>query len=200
MASESMEASTGVDQTEKVRERIVALAKEQAAAAINALREAGLHLATAESLTGGGVCARLVEIPGASDVVRGGVCTYTSALKHDILGVDASLLAVNGPVDPEVATQMAHGARKLFNADCAISTTGVAGPGPSDGHEAGSVYMALAMPERTTVHRFSFPGQRNEVREQAILHAIALLNSALSTCESGACASFNDRRENPGGC
>lgn len=200
MASESMKASPSIDHTDNAHARIVALAQEQAALAIEALKEAGLRLATAESLTGGGVCARLVEIPGASDVVNGGVCAYTCELKHEILGVDAELLAANGPVDSEVAAQMAHGARELFNADCAISTTGVAGPGPADGHEAGSVYMALAMPDGTTVHRFSFAGQRNEVRENAILHAIALLNSALSTCGSGACASFSDGSENPGVC
>ena len=172
--------------------------QELAARVIDALRVTGMCLATAESLTGGGVCARLVEIPGASDVVRGGVCTYTSELKRDILGVDTTLLVERGPVDGEVAAQMAQGARKLFNADYAISTTGVAGPGPADGHPAGTVYMALAMPEGTTVHYYSFVGSRNEVREYAIFHAIALLHSALQAEEAPPSASFIDSRAHPG--
>lgn len=193
MASESVQVlSNNGSETAEVP------SKKGATDVIAALRKSGLFLATAESLTGGGVCARLVEIPGASDVVRGGVCTYTSQLKHEILGVDRDLLNTSGPVDPGVAAQMAQGARQLFNADCAISTTGVAGPGPADGHSAGTVYMALAMPEGTTVHLFSFEGSRNEVREQAISQAIALLNSALSTCDSTACTSFTDGSGTPG--
>lgn len=171
--------------------------QSRAADALDALRQAGLSLATAESLTGGGVCARLVEIPGASDVVRGGVCTYTSALKHGILGVDAELLAERGPVDGEVAAQMAQGARKLFNADYAISTTGVAGPGPADGHPVGTVYMALAMPSGTIIHRFSFTGSRNEVREQAISQAITLLDEALRAQGASASPSFTDDSAHP---
>ena len=169
-----------------------------AAFVIDALREAGLHVATAESLTGGGVCARLVNIPGASDVVQGGVCTYTCDLKRDILGVDGEILSERGPVDGEVAAQMAQGVRQLFNADYAISTTGVAGPGPADGHPAGTVYMALAMPAGTSIHRYSFAGSRNEVREQAISQAIALLGRALTGKDLSALASFTGEGENPG--
>jgi nicotinamide-nucleotide amidase len=100
----------------------------------------------AESLTGGMLCSALIDVPGASAVVRGGVVSYATDLKHRLLGVDAGLLAANGPVDPDVATQMAHGVRERLGADWGVATTGVAGPDPQDGIAAGTVYIAVAGP------------------------------------------------------
>ena len=117
-----------------------------AAGLVFALGEHGQTVAVAESLTGGMLCSALVEVPGASAVVRGGVVAYATELKHRLLGVDAGLLAAHGPVDPEVAAQMAHGVRELLGADWGLATTGVAGPGPQDGIAAGTVYVAVAGP------------------------------------------------------
>jgi nicotinamide-nucleotide amidase len=117
-----------------------------AARLVFALSEHGQTVAVAESLTGGMLCSALVDVPGASAVVRGGVVSYATDLKHRLLGVDAGLLAANGPVDPDVAAQMAHGVRERLGADWGVATTGVAGPDPQDGIPAGTVYVAVAGP------------------------------------------------------
>jgi|tagenome__1003787_1003787.scaffolds.fasta_scaffold20558453_2 nicotinamide-nucleotide amidase len=113
---------------------------------IYALSERGQTVAVAESLTGGMVCAALVEVPGASVAVRGAVVAYATELKHRLLDVDGDLLARNGPVDPEVAAQMALGVRERLGADWGLATTGVAGPDPQGGVPPGRVYLAVAGP------------------------------------------------------
>ncbi|NED79136.1 nicotinamide-nucleotide amidohydrolase family protein, partial [Streptomyces sp. SID11233] len=104
---------------------------ENAAVDVIALaREAGWTLAVAESLTGGLVAAELTAAPGASAAFRGSVTAYETELKHRLLGVDPALLAREGAVHPEVAAQMASGARDVLGADWGAATTGVAGPEP----------------------------------------------------------------------
>ena len=97
---------------------------------IGQMTRRGLTVATAESLTGGGLVARMVDVPGASHVVRGGACTYAVDTKASVLGVSRARLDQTGPVDEQVARQMAEGARVLFGAAIGLSTTGVAGPAP----------------------------------------------------------------------
>ena len=113
---------------------------------VSALRERGQTVAVAESLTGGLICAALVDVPGASAALRGAVVAYATELKHRLLDVDAGLLARNGPVDPDVAAQMALGVRERLGADWGLATTGVAGPDPQDGVLPGRVYLAVAGP------------------------------------------------------
>lgn len=141
---------------------------------IDTLRLRHVSIATAESLTGGGVCSRLVNIAGASDVLRGGICTYALETKAHILGVPADLLHAYGPVHPDVAAHMARGAQRLFAADVALSTTGVAGPWPADGHPAGTVYIACAYGENVRVELLSCAGDRDDVRQQTITAALKL--------------------------
>jgi nicotinamide-nucleotide amidase len=117
-----------------------------AADLVFALSERGQTVAVAESLTGGMVCSSLIEVPGASAAVRGGVVAYATELKHRLLDVDGDLLARNGPVDPDVAAQMALGVRERLGADWGVATTGVAGPEPQDGVAPGRVYLAVAGP------------------------------------------------------
>ena len=117
-----------------------------AADLVFALSERGQTVAVAESLTGGMVCAALVEVPGASVVLRGAVVAYATELKHRLLDVDGDLLARNGPVDPDVAAQMALGVRERLGADWGLATTGVAGPDPQNGVAPGRVYLAVAGP------------------------------------------------------
>jgi nicotinamide-nucleotide amidase len=126
---------------------------------ISALSEQGQTVAVAESLTGGMLCSALVEVPGASDAVRGGVVAYATELKHQLLGVDAELLAANGAVDPDVAAQMALGVRERLGADWGVATTGVAGPDPQDGVQPGRVFIAVAGPLGT--HDFEGPSEAN---------------------------------------
>jgi nicotinamide-nucleotide amidase len=151
---------------------------ELAARVLAKCQARGFTLATAESLTGGLVCAALTDVPGSSVVVRGGVVSYATDIKAGVLGVDADLLATHGAVDPEVARLMAEGAVRVLEADLAIATTGVAGPDPQDGVEPGVVYIAVAG-ALTGHERHVFVGGRNEVREASVLAALGLLDSLL---------------------
>jgi nicotinamide-nucleotide amidase len=129
-----------------------------------ALRSRGWTVAVAESLTGGLLCAALVDVPGASASVRGGVVAYATDLKDALLGVDAALLAERGAVDPDVARQMAEGVRVRLGADVGLATTGVAGPDPQDGHPPGTVHVAVATDGGVTVRSMQLTGDRSTVR------------------------------------
>lgn len=143
------------------------------------LAELGWTLAVAESLTGGLLAAEIVAVAGASQVFRGGVVTYATDSKADILGVDPALLAERGAVDPQVATQMAIGARRLFGADVAMSTTGVAGPQGQDGKLPGQVYVAVSTPTLTQVRELCLHGDRTAVRRATVQAALTLGASVL---------------------
>lgn len=123
----------------------------------------GRTLAVAESLTGGLVTATLVEVPGASRVLRGGVVAYATELKHELLGVDADLLAAHGAVHPEVASQMAQGVRARLGADVGLATTGVAGPDPQDGKPVGTVFVAVSG-GASVVRSLTLSGDRAAIR------------------------------------
>jgi len=150
---------------------------DAAATLVAVLTARGLTLAVAESLTGGLVTAEIVRIPGASAVLAGGVVAYQTPLKHSLLGVDAALLAEHGPVHPEVARQMARGARTLLpvdgrDADIGVATTGVAGPGSQDGQPAGTVYLGLAHRSGTWAVRLDLSGDRAQIRAQTVQRAL----------------------------
>ena len=109
---------------------------------LSSAEERGLSVAVAESLTGGEVSSVLVSVPGASTVVVGGVVAYATRIKAEILGVDVRRLELTGPVDGEVAKQMANGVAALLGADLGLATTGVAGPGPADGRRGGQSHAS----------------------------------------------------------
>lgn len=147
-----------------------------AGAVVSRLRAAGSTVAVAESLTGGLLGASIVAVPGASRVFRGGAMTYAMDTKSAVLGVDVAWLAAHGSVDAQVALMMADGARCLFDADLALATTGVAGPGSAEGHAAGTVFVACtgyACPPQ--VRRVHLAGDRREVRATVTDLALALL-------------------------
>lgn len=105
--------------------------------------QAGITLATAESLTGGLITATVASVPGASLVLRGGLVVYGTDLKHTLAGVSTELLSRHGPVHPDVAGELARGAALRCGADLGIGVTGVAGPESSDGHPVGEVWIGL---------------------------------------------------------
>jgi nicotinamide-nucleotide amidase len=147
---------------------------------VAACRARGLTVATAESLTGGLVCAALTDVPGASEVVRGGVVTYVSAVKESLLGVPAGLLAEHGAVSEQTARLMAASVAALLSADCGVSTTGVAGPDDSEGHPPGTVHIAvhrrLRSGEERQVHRaLTLSGTRSGIRRATVAEALGLL-------------------------
>lgn len=136
--------------------------------AVAALRAVGATVATAESLTGGLVCAALVSVPGASDVVRGGVVAYAADVKTSALGVPAELVAVRGTVDADVAGAMAVGVRERLGATYGVATTGVAGPGPSEGKPAGTVHVAVAGPSGVQTRLLALSGDRAAIRSGTV--------------------------------
>jgi nicotinamide-nucleotide amidase len=136
-------------------------------------------LATAESLTGGLVAATLVEIPGVSAVYRGGLVVYATDLKHALAGVSEELLAERGPVDPDVASALAEGARERCGADWGVATTGVAGPDPQDGKPVGLVYVAVAGPSGAEVRELRLDGNRETIRTESVTRALLLLTDCL---------------------
>ncbi len=142
-------------------------------------------VAVAESLTGGRVIAALVDVPGASAVVRGGVVAYATPLKQSLLGVDAALLAERGPVDAEVARQMAMGARRAATvdgsrADIGLATTGVAGPDPQGDAPVGRVFIAVVDDTGEDVRELTLSGDREAIRASATSAVLALLRERLS--------------------
>jgi nicotinamide-nucleotide amidase len=155
-------------------------AADPTTALVRALIERGLTVAVAESLTGGGLTFELTRVPGASAVVLGGAVVYATELKHTLLGVDADLLAAEGPVHPEVARQLASGVRERLAvggrpADLGVATTGVAGPGPQGGRPVGTVYVGIASGRGTRAFELMLAGDRAQIRAQTIARAVDLL-------------------------
>ncbi len=150
---------------------------------LHLMRERGLTLGCAESCTGGLIAKRFTDLPGASAVFRGGVVSYASEVKRDVLGVPQALLDQYGAVSPQVARAMAQGARRALGSDLAVATTGVAGPDPDDrGNPVGLVYVALAGEEACHVREVHLGQGREMVRRRAALHAMDLLRRKLTGC------------------
>lgn len=141
--------------------------RDAAADLLGVLAGRAWTLAVAESLTGGLVTAAVVDVPGASAVLRGGVVAYATDLKASLLDVDEGLLAARGAVDPAVAAAMARGVRARLGADVGLATTGVAGPDPQDGHAPGTVHVAVAAPDGVEVRSLQLAGGRAAVRAAA---------------------------------
>ena len=136
----------------------------------------GKTLATAESLTGGGIGAALTAVSGSSAVYKGGVISYTDEIKHNVLGVRQELLDRYGAVSAWVAGEMVSGVRKLLKTDIAVSVTGLAGPsGDEYGNPVGTVYIGYEDHQRSVVRHFCFEGDRESVRSQTIEAALDLI-------------------------
>jgi nicotinamide-nucleotide amidase len=168
--------STHADQTssqpsrEEIRQDDEALVKEIADRA----GHLGLTVATAESLTCGGVATRLGAGPSASEWFKGGVVAYDETVKFDVLGVEP------GPVVTEAcAHQMAEGVRRLLGADVAVALTGVGGPDPAEGHPAGTVHLAIATPQGVRARALDLDGGPEEVLAASITVSLSEILDAL---------------------
>ena len=138
------------------------------------LRERGLSLGLAESVTGGLVAGRLTNVPGASEVFRGGVVSYASEVKFAVLGVP------EGPVVSEAAAvAMAAGARRVLGADVGLALTGVAGPTEQDGMPVGTLCVGVAIGGAERAHTFRLPGQRDQMRQMSVITALDFLRREL---------------------
>ena len=150
------------------------------------LLERGFTVAVAESCTGGLVGKRFTDIPGSSEYFLGGVTAYHNDVKMNVLGVPAGMLAQYGAVSPEVAAAMAEGVREVLRSDCALSTTGVAGPGGgTDEKPVGLVYIGSVVDGVTEVERLMLWGRRDQIRERAALAAVDLLRRRLLRARPG---------------
>jgi len=146
---------------------------------IDLLRAQGLTLAVAESLTGGLITSRLTEVPGASDVLVGGVVSYASSVKFDLLDVP------DGPVVSAAAAEaMADGVRRRLGADVGIAVTGVAGPAEQEGQPVGTVYLAACVDGTSEAIGMRLPGDRQRIREFSTISVLNLLRERL-TARSG---------------
>lgn len=146
---------------------------------VGRLRAEGSTVATAESLTGGLVCAALTSVPGASAVVTGGVVAYSRDLKQRLLGVPADLLDQHGTVAAATAEAMAEGVRARAGADWGLATTGVAGPDPVEGHPVGTVHVAVAGEDGVVSRALTFSGDRAEVRAGTLEEVLSLALDSL---------------------
>lgn len=151
-------------------------------ACLNLLKERGLTFATAESCTGGGVARRITALPGASAVYRGGVVSYWTEVKANVLGVPQDLLDAHGAVSEESARAMAEGACRITGAEMAVSVTGVAGPDPDErGTPVGIVYIGLATPDGTFCRRIDVgPRRRDWIQDVAVNHAFDVIRRYLT--------------------
>lgn len=157
---------------------------ERAHQLVTCARDRGVTVGTAESCTGGLVAAAVTEVPGSSEVLRGGVVSYAIAVKHEVLGVSQQILddPALGAVSGECAAQMAQGARRVLACDYAVSITGIAGPGGEEpGKPVGTVWFGLSgatgsdgRPHVAT-KQYVFSGNRNAVRTKAVFVALGML-------------------------
>jgi nicotinamide-nucleotide amidase len=145
------------------------------------LRERGQTVALAESATAGDVAARLAAVPGASDVLRGGVVVYATDLKGPLTGMDQQIVATHGPVSVETTEALAAAVRQQLDADWGVATTGVLGPGESGGVAEGTGFWAVAGPDgRMRSHSVQMPGDRLTLRRRLGSAALELLRRELA--------------------
>ena len=143
------------------------------------LRERSATVATAESLTGGRLAAALTAVPGASQTYVGGVVTYATSMKLDVLGVPPGLVATHGVISSECALARARGVVGLTGATYAISTTGVAGPDAQEGHAPGTVHVGLVGPDVATALALELVGSRSVISDRTCEEALSALADIL---------------------
>lgn len=149
---------------------------------VNQLKERGLTITGAESLTGGLFQSTICSVPGASNVFNGGFVTYAASAKEKLVGVDKTVIDQYGVVSAQTATQMAAKSRQLLDADFAVAFTGVAGPDDLEGHPAGTVWLGMAhrgQPVQTKeLHLPAYDG-RQEIRNLSVQYGLQMVYQAL---------------------
>ena len=159
---------------------------------IDLLKESGESLGVSESLTGGGLMNTITSVEGCSTAFRGGVVSYATPIKQHLLQVDGDLIAEQGVINPDVAAQMAIGARTITThqdmtpTSWGIGTTGVAGPNSQNGKPVGMVFIGIASSSGGKgFGPFHFPGSPERVREATIVEALNLLRQELVKARQG---------------
>ena len=147
----------------------------------------GEMMATAESCTGGLIASSIVNEPGSSAILKGGIVAYQNEVKHELLGVSDEILAKYDAVSEQPVKAMAEGARKIFKCEWAVATSGIAGPtGAVPGKPVGTVWMCVANSLQNEAFCEIFAGNRGQIREKSVYKIMSkllfLLNSQKSTC------------------
>lgn len=161
--------------------------EDLAKAVKDALEQRGEMMATAESCTGGLVASHIVDIPGSSAVLAGGIVAYQNEVKESLLGVPAETIETHGAVSAETVKAMAEGARRQFHCEWAVATSGIAGPGGAvPGKPVGTVWMCVTSSLQNEAFCEIFTGNRSEVREKSVYKVLSkllfLINKQKSTC------------------
>jgi PncC family amidohydrolase len=155
---------------------------EQLAQRINdKLRTKGLTLSTAESCTGGGIAAAITSIPGSSDIFKGGIVAYANEAKRSVLSVQETTLQHDGAVSEATVRQMAVGVARLMQTECAIATSGIAGPGGGTTEKpVGTVWLAVLVSGETHTHLLKLDDKgRNANIKETIQRALETLLTLL---------------------
>lgn len=182
-ATKYMQIDAPLDETSVPREEELNVLAQ---AVIGEAVARGLTLGTAESCTGGLVCATLTNIAGSSQAVKGSIVSYALSVKHKILGVDQAILdnPQLGAVSAECAGRMAEGACVALESDVSVSITGIAGPGGAEpGKPVGTVWFGCKGPASHIVCCAHFNGTRSEVRFRAVRCALRLLLDTARTAK-----------------
>lgn len=147
------------------------------------LKDRGLTLSAAESLTGGLFSKQLTDMSGSSDVFVGGVVSYTNGVKNELLGISNEILTCQGAVSAECAENMAGNVRKMLKSDIGVSFTGVAGPAQSEGKSVGTVFIGFSDKNRTMAFPYKFDGTRSSIRNRTVLSGFDLIRRYLLNLE-----------------
>jgi len=149
------------------------------------LRQKNASISVAESCTGGLIAHRITNISGSSDYFDCAIVSYSNKAKIDLLGVSSSLIKRHGPVSEPVARAMAEGIRRQRQTTIGLATTGLAGPlGATAENPIGTVYIALASADRTIVRRFSFPGEREDIKRRTADKSFEMILAYLADLEA----------------
>ena len=144
------------------------------------LREKKLSLSTAESCTGGSIAALVTSVPGSSAYFNGGIVAYSNEVKMALLHVSAETLEKYGAVSRETVTEMARGAMKALKTDCAVATSGIAGPGGGSREKpVGTVWIAAAYKNEIVKHEDWGDDGRGGNVQKAIQNALMMLCGCL---------------------
>ena len=146
---------------------------------LNKLKRNDLTLACAEASLGGLLGQSIVAIPGASQVFRGTISTYSNQSKINILGISDDLMDVYGAVSAEVVTQMALKVKELFQSDFVIAESGIASPIVGSQKSSGLYFIGCFSDKSSVVEQFQFKGYRDQIMNEAALHAFKILNESL---------------------
>ncbi len=142
---------------------------------VELLKQKNLTLSCVESLTGGLFASSITNIPGVSKIFKGGVVTYWTSIKEDVVHVDKDIIKQYGVVSSQCALEMARHGQELLTSDICISFTGNAGPDVMENKPVGLVYIGLKIKDKEFVKELHLQGNRQEIRNKCIIEGCKLI-------------------------